>query len=84
MISLKREAELRHALAHLYYAIEALAKGAKGEAIYELKSVEGLIFWDDDDDMTRSTQWLVKSAVRKRTAKARSKGKPRRKAGPTP
>ena len=52
IISIKDEPELRHALAHMYYAIEALSKGNKREALYELKSIESLIFWEDDEHMT--------------------------------
>ena len=51
-MSIKDEPELRHALAHMYYAIEALSKGHKKEAAYELKSIEALIFWEDDEHMT--------------------------------
>lgn len=53
VLSIKDEPELRHALAHMYYAIEALAKGHRIEALYELKSIEALIFWEDDDHMTK-------------------------------
>jgi len=51
-ISIKEHAELRHALAHMYYAIQALAEGHAAEALYELKSIEGLVFWDSDEAMT--------------------------------
>jgi len=52
ILSIKDEPELRHALAHMYYAIEALSKGHKKEAAYELRSIEALIFWEDDEHMT--------------------------------
>lgn len=58
MISIKEHPELRHALAHLYYAIEALSRDSKAEAIYELKSIEALIFWEDDEHMTRFVESL--------------------------
>ena len=51
-ISVKEHPELRHVLAHLYYAIEALSSGHSGEALYELRSIEGLVFWDTDERMT--------------------------------
>lgn len=55
-MNIKEEPELRHALAHIYYAIEALSNGHAAEALYELKSIEGLVFWDSDDDMTKYTE----------------------------
>lgn len=52
MISVKTEAELRHVLAHLYYAIEHLAAEPPRSALatMELKSIEGLVFWDGGDE----------------------------------
>lgn len=38
------------------YAIDAVARGARKEARYELDSIEALIFWEDDDHMTRSIE----------------------------
>lgn len=52
-INIKDHPELRHALAHIYYAIEAVSQGNCKEARYELESIEGLIFWEDDEHMTR-------------------------------
>lgn len=52
-ISIKEQAELRHVLAHIVYAIKALAEGNDNEAIYEVDQVEGLIFWEDDESMTK-------------------------------
>jgi len=63
-ISIKEHPELRHALAHIYYAIEALAKGSKAEAIYELESIEALVFWEDDEHMTRFVENLAKEKDR--------------------
>ena len=55
-LSIKEHPELRHALAHLYYALEALARGDKSEALYEIRSIEGLIFWDTDEKMTHYSE----------------------------
>lgn len=45
----KMEPELRHVLAHLYYAIECLAKDCPLGALDNLKSIEGLIMFDGDE-----------------------------------
>lgn len=58
VLSVKSEPELRHVLAHLWYALEAMCRGKCGEALYELKSVEGLIFFEDDESMTRAAEAL--------------------------
>lgn len=50
-INIKEHPELRHALAHMHYAIAALAKGNLAEAQYELDSIESLIFWESDEAM---------------------------------
>lgn len=50
-INIKDHPELRHALAHMHYAIAALAKGNIAEAKYELDSIESLIFWESDQAM---------------------------------
>lgn len=52
VISVKKEPELRHVLAHLYYAIEHLARREPRTmaAWHELKSIEGLVFFDGDDE----------------------------------
>jgi hypothetical protein len=47
-ISIKMEPEIRHVLAHMIYAIEALANGNQGEAQYEIEQIKGLLFWDSD------------------------------------
>lgn len=41
--------ELRHALSHMYIAIKALAEGSPKECLYELESIEALIFFEDDE-----------------------------------
>ncbi len=58
-ISIKKNPELRHALAHMYYAIECLTRGKLDAALFELESIEGLIFWDDDRDMERSLEGYI-------------------------
>lgn len=58
-ISIKKHPELRHALAHMYYAIECLTRGKTDAALFELESIEGLIFWDDDRDMERSLEGYI-------------------------
>lgn len=50
-IVLKREPELRHALAHICNAIEALAEGHPLTALHELRSIESVIFFEGDDEM---------------------------------
>ena len=71
-LSLKMEPELRHALAHILYAIDSLAKGVESiakdaglkpsadlaEAQYELDSIRGLVFWDSDAGQTAdAAEW---------------------------
>ena len=50
MIDIKNEPELRHAFAHISYAIRALADGCPRVAQMELDSIEELIFWADDSN----------------------------------
>jgi len=66
-ISVKENAELRHVFAHLQYAIDFLIEGlecmSKGDiegaaqrakgANYEMRSVEGLYMWDDDEQFLK-------------------------------
>lgn len=49
-IDVKSEPELRHALAHLWYAIDALAEGCPKVAQMELQSISSIIFWSDDSN----------------------------------
>ncbi len=48
MLQVKSEAELRHVIAHLYGAIEALTNGHARAASDELASVHGLVFFESD------------------------------------
>jgi hypothetical protein len=47
-IRILHEPELRHVLAHLHAAIEAVAKGQPTLAQAELASIEGLVFYEDE------------------------------------
>lgn len=49
-MSIKEDAELQHVLGHLWLAIEHAARGEGNATLYELDSIEGLIFFDDPDD----------------------------------
>lgn len=68
----KREPELRHVLAHLYYAIDALRQGLPRLALLELQSIEGLVFWGTDDEEVE--RW-IRAAERKERAMKRKKKK---------
>jgi len=57
-ISVKEQAELRHILAHIIYAIRANAEGHHAEAQYEVDQIEGLVFWDDDEAMTKHIEGI--------------------------
>ncbi len=47
-IRILHEPELRHVLAHLHQAIEAVAQGRPHLAQAELASIEGLVFYEDE------------------------------------
>ena len=49
-MSIKDDAELQHVLGHLWLAIEHAARGEGNAALYELDSIEGLIFFNDPED----------------------------------
>jgi len=57
-ISVKEQAELRHILAHMIYAIRANAEGHHAEAQYEVDQIEGLVFWEDDEAMTKHIEGI--------------------------
>ena len=48
---IKRHPELRHVLAHIVEAIEELAAGRPESAKHELEGIQGLIFFENDDEM---------------------------------
>jgi len=61
-LSIKMEPELRHVLAHMIYAIEALVNGDTAEAQYEVESIKGLVFWDSDRGQTADAEeWLERN-----------------------
>lgn len=47
--AIKEQPELRHFLRHLLYAIEELALGHTGAALYEVAQIEGMVSWGEDD-----------------------------------
>lgn len=49
MKSIKDNAELRHFLRHVLYAIEYLTKKQSKAALYELRSIESMVSWGEDD-----------------------------------
>ena len=40
----------------MIYASRANAEGHHAEAMYEVDQIEGLVFWDDDEAMTKHTE----------------------------
>lgn len=73
-INIKEHPELRHALAHMFYAIRSLVEGHPAEADFELDSVEGLVFWEDDDHMTRAIEGKsMKKCTKKRKKSCKGK-----------
>lgn len=51
MSNIKHDPELRHVLSHIMNAIEHLAHGSTDAALHELESIEGLVFWESDEEM---------------------------------
>lgn len=49
-MSIKEDSEVQHALAHLWLAVDYLAKGEPEAARYELDGIEGLIFFADEHE----------------------------------
>ena len=47
-MTIKEDSELQHVLAHLWLALDHLARGETKATLYELDSIAGLIFFDDD------------------------------------
>ena len=73
---IKCQPELRHVLAHLSSAIEAIAEGRPMDCLDNLKSVEGLVFFmeDDKNDWEKYYEkeyqkWLKRKAKQKQSAK---------------
>ena len=55
-MTIKKDPELQHVLAHLWNAIDFTARGESTAAEHELESIAGLIFWDDDDHFVEFTR----------------------------
>lgn len=55
-MTIKKDPELQHVLAHLWNAIDYAARGEPSAAEHELESIAGLIFWDDDDKFVAFTR----------------------------
>jgi len=51
MIRVKSESELQHVIAHMMLALRALVAGNRTEAMYELNSVDGLVFFREGEVM---------------------------------
>jgi len=74
-ICIKMEPELRHVLAHIYYAIECLAQNAPIGALDNLKSIEGLLMFEGDElDWERFYRkeygkWLAKRKQKRKLQK---------------
>lgn len=49
MKTIKDNAELRHFLRHMLYAIEYLTKNKNKAALYEIKSIESMVSWQEND-----------------------------------
>ena len=56
-IVIKADPELRHVLSHMILALRALAEGHPRVAQYELQQIEGLVFFESDDDASLEA-WL--------------------------
>jgi len=60
MLIVKGEPELRHILAHLHNAIDALADGCVRVCKDELSSIEGLIMYDGETkEQEEVLKWLA-------------------------
>lgn len=51
MSTIKHDAELRHVLSHVIRAIEHLAHGSTDAALHELESIDGLVFFESEEEM---------------------------------
>ena len=65
-INIKDHPELRHALAHMVYSMRALIEGKASEAEYEIQQMEGMVFWEDDEHMSK---YVKKLKLHKRNVK---------------
>ena len=76
-ITIKNHPELRHVFAHLALAMDSLANGHPADAMYELQSIHGLIFFDSDEEQVR----VAERRYGKWPAKKASAAKARKRAG---
>lgn len=78
---IKEQPELRHVLAHLHLAIDSLANGQKEDALYELASIHGLIFFASDEEQVRVARRLKWQSAKRASAgvarRSKSRPKPR-------
>jgi hypothetical protein len=76
-ISIKMEPELRHVLAHLFYALEAVVKKCPQGAMDNLRCVEGLVFFEGDqpEGWERYYTQVRSKSMKKCKGKAKCKGK---------
>lgn len=71
--SIKDNPELRHFCRHVLYAIEELAVGHASAALYEIKSIEGLVSWGEND--TKFRKYALRWARKGGESKMKKKGK---------
>ena len=57
-MTIKDDSELQHALAHIWLAVDYLARGKNKAALYELDSIEGLIFFNDEAERLRHLEGI--------------------------
>lgn len=74
---IKDNPELRHFLRHVLYAIEESLLGHKEAALYEIRQIQGMVSWGDDDEQFRrfcKMKWKGRKEVMKLAGK-KKKGK---------
>ncbi len=57
-MTIKDDSELQHVFAHLWNAVDQLARGNNKAALYELDSIEGLVFFNDEADRLRHLEGI--------------------------
>lgn len=65
----KDDPELRHILAHLIMAIEAITEGNLKVAQHEIESIEGLVMWNSDQDMINHIEDRKMACTMRKTRK---------------
>lgn len=68
-MSIKEDSELRHVIAHIINAIRASAEGRHEVALYEIDAIEGLVMWDNEDQMTSFIRSLDMKCNMRKTKK---------------